>query len=115
MTDQRMDEIMGNLLRAGVMTAAAVVLTGGIWYLLAAPARPDYRSFHANLRGFHALGTLSGPETLIMAGLLILVATPVARVVFSLAAFVMEGDRLYVAITAAVLAILLYSLGTAWL
>jgi len=39
----------------------------------------------------------------------------VARVVFSLVAFAIEGDRLYVGFTLTVLAILLYSLGTSWL
>ena len=40
--------------------------------------------------------------------------TPVARVVFSLVAFSLERDRVFVWITAAVLAILLYSMVTAW-
>ena len=50
------------------------------------------------------------PEILIQFGLLLLMATPVARVVLALGAFVMEKDRTYMVITAAVLAILLYSL-----
>ena len=54
------------------------------------------------------------PEALILAGLLILIATPVARVVFSLVAFALERDRVYVAITAIVLLALLYSIATAW-
>ena len=50
-----------------------------------------------------------GPEGLIQAGLLILIATPVARVMFTLVAFVLERDRVYVGITLAVLSILVYS------
>jgi uncharacterized membrane protein len=42
-------------------------------------------------------------------GLLVLVATPILRVVTSLVGFALEGDRLYVAFTAVVLAILLAS------
>jgi uncharacterized membrane protein len=47
--------------------------------------------------------------------LLTLIATPVARVAFSLIAFGKEGDRMYVVVTAIVLFVLLYSIGTNWL
>jgi len=47
---------------------------------------------------------------IIQLGLLLLIATPVARVAFSIAAFAMQRDRLYVVVTLMVLAILLYSL-----
>jgi len=92
MNDQRMDEIIGRLLRAGVSIAAAVVAAGGAWHLASPPPGNP-----------HAL-------TVIWAGLLILVATPVARVVFSLAAFLMERDRTYVVITSIVLVVLVYSM-----
>ena len=46
----------------------------------------------------------------IATGLLVLMATPVARVCFSVAAFAIQRDWVYVAITLLVLAILLYSL-----
>lgn len=116
MTTERMDQIIGNLLRAGVTIAAAVVLSGGLWYLAAhGEQKPDYRDFHPRVQGLGALVTLPHAEALILLGLLILIATPVARVVFSLVAFILEGDRLYIAFTIAVLVILLYSLGTSWL
>ena len=91
MTDRRMDELIGYLLRSGVLTAAAVVAAGGAWYLVS--------------------GDPSGPAAkLIWVGLLILVATPVARVIFSLVAFAIQRDRAYVVITFIVLAVLVYSL-----
>jgi uncharacterized membrane protein len=109
-----MESIIGNLLRAGVVLAAAVVLAGGVWYLADSGSRPvDYRHFRPDTRGLHSLATLPRPEALILAGLLILIATPVARVVFSLVAFALERDRVYVAVTAIVLLTLLYSIGTA--
>jgi uncharacterized membrane protein len=43
-------------------------------------------------------------------GLLLLIATPIARVIFSVFAFALEGDRMYVAFTLVVLTVLLYSL-----
>jgi len=50
------------------------------------------------------------PIAFAQAGLLVLVATPVVRVMASVVAFALERDRLYTAITLAVLAILLISL-----
>ncbi|MBZ5727294.1 MAG: DUF1634 domain-containing protein [Acidobacteriia bacterium] len=111
-----MERTIATLLRAGVMLSAAVVLAGGVWYLATAgSAVPAYARFHGGPRGVQSLGAVAGPRAVILLGLLILIATPVARVVFSLVAFALERDRSYVIITLAVLAILLYSIGTAWL
>jgi uncharacterized membrane protein len=114
--DDRMDQIIGKLLRVGVVLAAAVVAAGGIWYLAGSgEMRPGYGRFRPDVRSLHALSTLPRPQAVILIGLLILIATPIARVVFSLVAFWMERDKVYMAITLTVLAILLYSLGTSWL
>ena len=43
-------------------------------------------------------------------GLLLLIATPVARVIFSAIVFAVENDRMYLLFTLLVLAVLLYSL-----
>jgi uncharacterized membrane protein len=116
-TDERLERMVGMLLRAGVAISAAVVLAGGIWRLVESGSRmPAYGSFRgepAELRNAGALlRSLSRPqpETLIQFGLLLLIATPVARVILALAAFVLEKDRLYVKITLAVLVVLIYSL-----
>ncbi|MGZ3959257.1 MAG: DUF1634 domain-containing protein, partial [Flavisolibacter sp.] len=47
---------------------------------------------------------------IIQLGVLILIATPVARVAFSIFGFAEEGDRLYIAITLLVLIIILTSM-----
>jgi uncharacterized membrane protein len=44
-----------------------------------------------------------------MAGVLILIATPIMRVALSVVVFVLEGDRRFVAITSTVLLLLLLS------
>ena len=49
-------------------------------------------------------------KPLIQAGILLLIATPIARVIVSLVGFALERDGTYVAITAIVLTVLLYSL-----
>jgi uncharacterized membrane protein len=116
-SDQNIEDIVGNLLRAGVTTSAAVVLAGGIIYLLRhASSHPDYHVFRGEpqdlrtLSGiFHDAFTLHG-RGIIQLGLLLLIATPVARVAFSIWGFAAERDRMYVVFTSVVLVILLYSL-----
>jgi len=116
-TDQKIEQIVGNLLRAGVLLSAVVVLCGGVLYLIQyghAPA--DYRVFRGEPTN---LKTVSGilraafaldSRGIIQLGLLLLIATPVARVAFSIFGFAKEKDRMYVAFTVIVLLILLYSL-----
>jgi uncharacterized membrane protein len=115
--DQRIEDVIGNLLRAGVLLAAAVVLTGGIIYLVRHGGEPvEYRVFRgepSDLR--HVPGIVAGALALrgrgiIQLGLLLLIATPVIRVAFSVVGFAAEGDRMYVGFTLAVLVILLLSL-----
>jgi len=116
-TDQYVEELIGNLLRVGVTLAAAVVLFGGSIYLvrhgLAAPRYHVFVGEPADLRNVSGIVrdalSLRG-RGLIQLGLLLLIATPVARVAFSVAAFAMQRDRLYVVVALVVLAVLMYSL-----
>jgi uncharacterized membrane protein len=113
LSDQRVEEIIGDLLRAGVVVAASVVSLGGIVYLARHGAEaPNYRVFlgePADLRGVSGViadaRSFSG-RGIIQLGLLLLVATPVARVIFSVAAFALQRDWTYVVITQIVLAAL---------
>jgi uncharacterized membrane protein len=115
--DKRIDQWMGILLRSGVILAAVLVFVGGILYLARNAAPPfDYRVFRGepqNLRGVS--GILAEAKTfhapgLIQLGLLILIATPIARVAFSVFAFLYERDWKYVGFTLIVFGLLLYSL-----
>lgn len=116
-TDKQMDLAIAKLLRFGVIFSAVFVFCGGILYLRH-PLRPapQYNHFAAestSLPGivaivhnaFHldAIGV-------IQAGLVFLIATPVTRVAFCIVGFARQRDRLYVVISSAVLAILIYSL-----
>jgi uncharacterized membrane protein len=116
-TDEKTEYIIGNLLRAGVMLAAIVVLVGGLLYLLRYGRLPaDYRVFRGeptDLR--HVSGILRDAAALhsrgiIQLGLLILIATPIARVAFAVFAFAAESDRMYVVFSLIVFAILMFSL-----
>jgi uncharacterized membrane protein len=116
-TDEQVEQFLGTLLRSGVIIAGTVVLFGGIFYLLHYGGTfPDYRVFRgepADLRSvleivkdslsFHSRG-------LIQLGLLLLIATPVLRVVFSVLAFALQRDLTYVITTLIVLSVLIYSL-----
>jgi|SRR5215471_8289810 len=116
-TDRRVEIIVGNLLRAGVMLAAAVVMIGGAIFLVRHGLQhATYRVFRgepSNLRSLHGIlrqaVALRG-RGIIQLGLILLIATPIARVAFSLFGFLEEKDRMYVAFTAIVLAVLVYSL-----
>src|SRR5947199_5682593 len=116
-TDQRVEDIIGNLLRTGVIFSAVVVFTGAVVYLARhGQATADYRSFRgepSDLR--HISGIVRDAfafqgRGIIQLGLLLLIATPVARVAFSIFGFALEGDRMYATFTTIVLIILLYSL-----
>jgi uncharacterized membrane protein len=116
-TDERMDQWIGALLRGGVILAAAVVFAGGIWHLIqSGAALPEYRIFHGELAEGRSLrGVIGGiaeghSADLIQLGLLLLIATPVARVLLCAYLFAAQRDRTYVAITVLVLAILTASM-----
>jgi uncharacterized membrane protein len=114
--DRRIEIILGNLLRIGVLVSAAVVLLGASIYLSRHAHEPaDYRVFRGEPSEYRTISgviqsVINGRgQGIIQLGLLLLIATPIARVAFSVVGFAIERDRLYVAFTLIVLAILLYS------
>lgn len=113
--DERMDNTISVLLRTGVLLSSAVVLIGGIYYLLQyGRLAPDYQAFRgepANLSGFRGImkGIFSWHgRNWIQFGLVMLVATPVARVAFCVYAFIEERDWTYVVLTLIVLSVLIF-------
>jgi uncharacterized membrane protein len=116
-SDFRIEQIVGNLLRIGVIIAAAVVAIGAVVFLVRHGGEPpQYKIFRgepSNLRHVGGIVTdaFSGhARGLIQLGLLLLIATPVARVVFSIFGFALERDHAYVLITLIVLGVLAFSL-----
>ena len=116
-TDQKLENLVGNLLRTGVSLSAVIVAIGGILYLVRHGREPaNYRVFHGepsdlkNLSGIiHDAFTFHG-RGIIQFGLLLLIATPVFRVALSIWGFAAERDRMYMIFTGIVLLVLLYSL-----
>ncbi len=114
------DFAIATLLRAGVLLSVLIIAIG---MFVTFAHHPEYFSSRP------ALGQLTSPGThfpntfvevvsgvseghgqaIMMAGLLVLIATPVARVALSVIIFIIERDRLFIAITAAVFAILMVS------
>lgn len=111
-------QLIGNTLRWGVILACLLASIGGIYYLLqhGLDTVPNYRHFdivsaaaQSNITTFNGLwqGILHGDAaSCIQVGVIVLILTPVARVVLSLFDFIVEQDWLYVAITALVLGII---------
>lgn len=118
-SDEKIEQLMALLLRAGVVTAAVVVFIGGVLYVThEGTGVPHYRVFHGepsdlrNVSGILADARALRARGIIQLGLLVLIATPVARVAFALVAFVLQRDRTYVLVTLVVLSILAYGLVT---
>ena len=118
---QWVDVAISHLLRGGVLLSTGIIVLGLVFTFV---HHPEYVSSKTDL------GQLTNPSTvyphtipavaaevrehrgqaIVMLGLLLLIATPVARVAFSIVAFIVERDRAYVGITVLVLALLLVSL-----
>jgi len=115
--DSALDAKIGILLQVGVFSSAAVILLGGVLSLIRQGRDvPNYSAFHGVPDGLNTLSGIAAGAVhghalaMIQFGILMLIATPVARVIFSVFAFLAERDYLYVAISAIVLAVLCYSL-----
>jgi len=114
--DDALERVVGRLLQGGVMLAASVTVIGGILYLVRRGTAPvDVRTLASSAsvvmlrdigRGIRA----GRGDAVVLVGLLILVATPVARVALLVVAFLAERDWMYVAVSTVVLAVLLASL-----
>jgi uncharacterized membrane protein len=115
--DHRVENMMGRLLQAGVLLASTVVLIGGFLYLHAyAGTAKNYRAFVSEPGSLRHPGELlrllmtGDPAAIVQLGVLLLIATPIARVVFAAIGFAVERDRLYLAISLVVLVVLLLGL-----
>ena len=115
--DQKVERIVGVLLQTGVLLSILVALIGMSLYLGRAgrqvAAFQVFRGEPVDLRGAPAIvaAALAGRrEAIIQLGVVILIATPIARVLLSLVAFAVQRDRTYVVVTLIVLVVLLSGL-----
>ncbi|HTR30666.1 MAG TPA: DUF1634 domain-containing protein [Puia sp.] len=114
--DADLEKIIGRLLQVGVLLSSLVVLSGGIVYLIRHGGQvPAFSTFHGEpdkmkdpVPMWKAILHGEG-RPLIAFGLLLLILTPIARIIFSVAGYLMEKDYLYVGITLFVLAVILWN------
>lgn len=117
LTDYDMEQLIGQVLRYGVLISGIIAIIGGLWYLYQQGSGiPHYTSFNGEPAGYTTLtgiieGLGKGSATeIIQLGVVILIATPILRIIFSLISFIVEKDRMYVMITLLVLTIILFSM-----
>lgn len=117
--DRNLEIVLGDLLRTGVIVSASIVIIGAILFLtrhgieipnydIFKPDRFRFSDFSNLFNGIIELRSVSIMEL----GILILIATPVLRVIFSVFAFIYEKDYMYVVFTLIVLFVLVFSFFT---
>ena len=107
---------MGRMLQIGVTVAALIVFAGGVMYLAQnGGSMRDYEHFHATTP---AMTTVAGivlsaahldPRGIMGVGILLLIATPVCRVLLGVVGFALLRDKLYTLVSLIVLAVLVFS------
>lgn len=110
-----MNELIGNTLRIGVFAACIIAFLGGIYYLATTSGHPvpDYTTFHKGAVSYTTFeGIVRGAFSLsatewMQLGVVVLMLTPIMRVVLSLVDFSIQRDWLYAAITAIVLVVII--------
>jgi uncharacterized membrane protein len=116
-SDHAVEQVIGRLLQVGVLIAAAVVLLGAV--LLLVRHGGTSASYGQFLGEPNELRTVTGivraaaslnAAAIVQLGLVLLIATPIARVGFTLIAFILQRDKTYVWITTIVLVLLLFGL-----
>lgn len=115
--DKDVQLILGTLLRVGVLVSTGVVLIGGIIFMSTQTNqlvsfedfKPEEAKFSSVAEIISGLKTFDG-LAIIQFGVLLLIFTPIARVVFSIFSFLMEKDYMYVLIGLIVLGVIITSL-----
>ncbi|MGC8749523.1 DUF1634 domain-containing protein [Hydrotalea sp.] len=115
--DDDLEYAMGNLLRLGVVISSIIVFIGGIIFLYKHGGQvPEYHIFKGNESMFNSLPKIFSSlkklkgQAIIQLGIIVLILTPIARIIFSFIGFLFEKDLLYMLLTLIVLAIITFSL-----
>ena len=118
LADHDIEQFIGLQLRFGVLLSSFIVLAGGILYLIQSgnTSLPHYQLFIGEKAGlttgreiWHGLCSMKA-KSIIEFGVMVLIATPILRILFSLIGFILEKDRLYIAITMVVLSVMMISI-----
>lgn len=116
-TDKDIQSLVGNLLRAGVYISMGIVILGGIIYLFDhGNEKINYAVFDMNKVSLKTVAAIFTEVitfrgvAIVQFGLLMLIFTPIARVIMAVVSFFIEKDYLYVLIGLIVLSIIMISL-----
>jgi uncharacterized membrane protein len=114
--DSDIQTLIGWVLRGGVVLSIGICICGAVIYLLGhGHDIANYRNFKGGPASmpideiFKSIMTLKG-RAIIQAGIILLIATPILRVLFSAYGFAIEKDYLYTGITLLVLIIIFTSM-----
>jgi len=117
LNDSSIQSLIGYILRIGVLLSSGIVLFGGLIYLSRhGYSLADYKVFHDESARYADISKLVPAalsfhgRDIMQLGLIVLIATPIARVLFSALGFLLEKDYLYVGICLLVLAIIGFSM-----
>ena len=117
-----MNDILSRVLRYGVVLAVAILALGALLlvasygfsdsstFLTYFPGQIPHGSFNPNPASLPQGVARLDPFSIIELGVIVLIATPVSRVSFSVLLFAAEKDGTYVKITVVVLVLLLFSM-----
>ncbi len=112
--EHRLEGVLSRGLIAGVALAALVTVVGGVVFLFRHSRDiVAYGTYHPQPDGLRSVGAVlrgvleGDARAILQLGVVLLVATPIARVLFSLMVFAVQRDRLYVIVSAIVLALLM--------
>lgn len=120
-TDVDLNRSVGNLLRLGVLLSVATSIIGFVKLFFEGFEMPKkYTSLDVGSSSekvwshfWHSLGAGEG-MAIIQLGILILIITPLMRIVFALVGYLKEKDYVYVVISSIVLAIMAISFFTGY-
>lgn len=115
--DKDVQKLLGTLLRVGVIISSGVILLGGVIFFSTkanevvsfVDFNPEQTKFSSISTIFEGLKTFNG-LAIVQFGVLLLIFTPIARVVFSIFSFLIEKDYMYVVIGIIVLCVIITSL-----
>lgn len=112
-----MQLLLGHVLRAGTVISITVVFIGGIFFLIRhGQSVPHYQHFRGipefvqNTKELFQGALMLKGQAIIQLGIILLICTPIMRVIFSTVGFLMEKDYMYVGISMLVLCIILASM-----
>ncbi|MEE1884876.1 DUF1634 domain-containing protein [Pedobacter flavus] len=116
-SDKDIQIILGTLLRVGVISSMVIVTIGCVMYLFEhAHETVNYSEFRIDFNTYDSIPKiyrdlmLFKSSAIIQFGILLLIFTPILRIIFSIYSFILEKDYLYVVIGLIVLSIILLSL-----